>query len=57
MRALFVFLAFAVAACSGPIAANTPAPTGAPYVKPSPRPVANDPVAISFPREIGRAHV
>ena len=51
MRVLFVLLAFAVAACSGPIAANTPAPTGTPYVKPSPRPVANDPVAISFPRD------
>ena len=51
MRVLFVLFAFAVAACSGPIAANTPAPTGAPYVKPSPRPVANDPVAISFPRD------
>ena len=51
MRVLFVLLAFAVAACSGPIAANTPAPTGAPYVKPSPRPVTNDPVAISFPRD------
>lgn len=51
MRVLFVLLAFAVAACSGPIAANTPAPTGAPYVKPSPRPVANDPVAISFPHD------
>ena len=51
-RSLLLLLSAALAAaCSGPLLANSPAPTGAPYVKPTPRPSAVDPVAVSLPRD------
>jgi predicted secreted hydrolase len=51
-RALLLFMtAILVTACSGPILANSPAPTGAPFEKPTPRPSTVDPVAISLPRD------
>ena len=40
-----------VAACSGPLLANSPAPTGAPYEKPTARPSVVDPIAIELPRD------
>lgn len=51
-RALLLLLsAVLAAACSGPILANSPAPTGAPYEKPSPLPSAIDPLPIELPRD------
>lgn len=51
-RALLLLLsAVFAAACSGPILANSPAPTGAPYEKPSPLPSAIDPLPIELPRD------
>ena len=40
-----------MAACSGPLLANSPAPTGAPYEKPTARPSVVDPIAIELPRD------
>ena len=48
---LLVLSAVLVAACSGPILANPPAPTGAPFEKPTPRPNAGDPIAVELPRD------
>ncbi|NBP83298.1 hypothetical protein EBU60_05495 [bacterium] len=48
---LLVLSAALAAACSGPILANSPAPTGAPYEKPTPRPSAIDPIAVSLPAD------
>ena len=51
-RSLLLLLSAALAAaCSGPLLANSPAPTGAPFVKPTPRPSAVDPVAVLLPRD------
>ena len=51
-RAALLFLsAVLAAACSGPLLANSPAPTGAPYEKPTPRPSAVDPIAVSLPAD------
>jgi len=51
-RGLLLLLSAALAAaCSGPLLANSPAPTGAPYVKPTPRPSVPDPVAVALPRD------
>ena len=53
MRRFVLLLMSAVlaAACSGPILANSPASTGAPYEKPTPRPSAVDPIAVSLPAD------
>lgn len=48
---LLALSAALLAGCSGPILANSPAPTGAPFEKPTPRPVAVDPIAIELPRD------
>ena len=48
---LLLLSALLAAACSGPILANLPAPTGAPYEKPTPRPSAVDPIAVSLPAD------
>ena len=48
---LFVLSAVLVAACSGPLLANAPAPTGAPFEKPTPRPSAMDPIPVSLPAD------
>ena len=48
---LLLMSAVLAAACSGPILANSPAPTGAPYEKPTPRPSVMDPIAVSLPAD------
>jgi predicted secreted hydrolase len=48
---LLMMSAILMAACSGPLLANSPAPTGAPFEKPTPRPSVVDPIAISLPRD------
>ena len=48
---LLLLSALLAAACSGPILANSSAPTGAPYEKPTPRPSAMDPIAVSLPAD------
>ena len=48
---LLLLSAVLAAACSGPLLANSPAPTGAPYEKPTPRPSAVDPIAVELPRD------
>jgi len=51
-RALLLLVsAVLAAACSGPLLANSPAPTGAPYEKPTLRPSTSDPIAIELPRD------
>ncbi len=51
-RFVLLFLSAVLsAACSGPLLANSPAPTGAPFEKPTPRPPAVDPVAVSLPAD------
>ncbi len=49
--ALLLLSAVLAAACSGPLLANSPASTGAPYEKPTPRPSAADPIAVSLPAD------
>lgn len=53
MRRILLLLlsAVLVAACSGPLLANSPAPTGAPFKQPDPRPSVVDPIAIELPRD------
>jgi predicted secreted hydrolase len=48
---LLLLSAVLAAACSGPLLANSPAPTGAPYEKPTARPSVVDPIAIELPRD------
>ena len=48
---LLIMSALLAVACSGPLLANSPAPTGAPYEKPTPPPSAVDPLAVSLPRD------
>ncbi len=48
---LLMLSAMLVAACSGPLLANAPAPTGAPFEKPTPRPSAIDPIPVSLPAD------
>ena len=48
---LLMMSAILMAACSGPLLANSPAPTGAPYEKPTARPSVVDPIAIELPRD------
>ena len=48
---LLIMSALLAAACSGPLLANSPAPTGAPYEKPTPPPSAVDPLAVSLPAD------
>ena len=48
---LLVLSAMLVAACAGPLLANAPAPTGAPFEKPTPRPSAIDPIPVSLPAD------
>lgn len=51
-RALMLLMSTVLmAACSGPLLANSPAPRGAPFEKPTPRPSVVDPSAISLPRD------
>jgi len=51
-RGLLLLLSTVLAAaCSGPLLANSPAPTGAPYGKPTPRPSVADPIAVSLPAD------
>ena len=51
-RALaFLVATLLTAACSGPILSNPGASPGAPIVKGTPRPVANDPQPIQLPRD------
>jgi predicted secreted hydrolase len=49
--ALLFLSAVLAAACSGPLLANSPAPTGAPFEEPTPRPSAVDPIAVSLPAD------
>ncbi|MFM9129024.1 MAG: lipocalin family protein [Candidatus Limnocylindrus sp.] len=53
MRRFILLLMSAVlaAACSGPLLANSPAPTGAPFEKATPRPNVVDPIAVELPRD------
>ncbi|MFM9128422.1 MAG: lipocalin-like domain-containing protein, partial [Candidatus Limnocylindrus sp.] len=53
MRRFILLLMSAVlaAACTGPLLANSPAPTGAPYEKATPRPNVVDPIAVELPRD------
>jgi len=48
---LLLLSALLAAACSGPLLANSPASTGAPFEKPTPRPSAVDPIAVSLPAD------